>query len=70
MNDLLENELITVEELCQMLMIGKNMAYRLLNSGEIKCFKISREWKIPRKSVYDYIQRQCSGKVYVTDRKV
>ena len=59
MNDLLENELITVEELCQMLMIGKNMAYKLLNAGEIPCFKISREWKIPWKSVYEYIQHQC-----------
>ena len=35
------------------------MAYKLLNAGEIPCFKISREWKIPRKSVYEYIQRQC-----------
>lgn len=53
------DELITVEELCQILMIGKNMAYRLLRSSEIKCFKISREWKIPRRSVYEYIQHQC-----------
>ena len=59
MNKIYQDELITVEELCQLLMIGKNMAYRLLNSGEIKCFKISREWKIPRSSVYEYIQRQC-----------
>mgnify|MGYP000012319200 CR=1 FL=1 len=59
MNEIYQDELITVEELCQLLMIGKNMAYRLLNSGEIKCFKISREWKIPRSSVYEYIQRQC-----------
>ncbi len=53
-------ELITVEELCQMLMIGKNLAYRLLESGEIRCFKINRIWKIPRSSVSDYIQKQCS----------
>lgn len=53
-------ELITVEELCQMLMIGKNLAYRLLESGEIRCFKINRIWKIPRSSVSAYIQKQCN----------
>ena len=61
MNDAYTDELITVDELCDMLMIGKNMAYRLLNSGEIASFKISREWKIPRTSVYEYIQRQCAA---------
>lgn len=53
------SELITVDELCDMLMIGKNLAYRLLNSGEIKCFRINRIWKIPRDSVTEYIRRQC-----------
>lgn len=52
-------ELITVDELCESLMIGKNLAYRLLNSGEIKCFKINRIWKIPRSSVNEYIKSQC-----------
>ena len=61
MNETFSGELIAVDELCEILMIGKNMAYRLLNSGEIPCFKISREWKIPRNSVYEYIQRQCKA---------
>ena len=61
MNETFAGELITVDELCEILMIGKNMAYRLLNAGEIQCFKISREWKIPRNSVYEYIQRQCKA---------
>ena len=61
MNETFSGELITVDELCKILMIGKNMAYRLLNSGEIPCFKISREWKTPRNSVYEYIQRQCKA---------
>lgn len=52
-------ELITVDELCDTLMIGKNLAYRLLNSGEIECFKINRIWKIPRESVTAYINKQC-----------
>ena len=50
--------LITVEELCEELMIGKNAAYQLLKSGKIKCFRIGRIWKIPRESVDEYIKKQ------------
>ena len=30
------NDLVTVEELCEMLSIGKNATYNLLASGELK----------------------------------
>ncbi len=33
------NDLVSVEDLCDMLAIGKNSAYKLLSSGEIKCFR-------------------------------
>ena len=56
-----QTDLITVDELCDTLMIGKNLAYRLLNSGEIKCFKVNRIWKIPRASVIEYILRRCQS---------
>lgn len=55
-NDL--TTLITVDELCESLMIGRNAAYQLLNSGKIKCFRINRVWKIPLASVNAYIQEQ------------
>ena len=54
-----EQTLITVEELCEVLMIGKNAAYRLLRSGKIKCFRIGRIWKIPKESLNKYIREQC-----------
>ena len=46
--DNLTEDLITVEELCDILHIGKNAAYKLLASGKLKCFRMSRAWKIPR----------------------
>ena len=52
------NEIITVEQLCELLLIGKNAAYQLLASGQIKCFRINRVWKIPRVSVLKYMQDQ------------
>ena len=56
--DNLAEDLITVEELCEILRIGKNAAYRILNEGKIKCFRIGHVWKIPRASVNDYIRQQ------------
>ncbi|MBR2215042.1 MAG: helix-turn-helix domain-containing protein [Selenomonadaceae bacterium] len=50
--------LITVEELCVALMIGKNAAYRLLAEGKIRCFRLGRIWKIPRASLEAYIREQ------------
>lgn len=58
MNTETYNELITIEELCEILVIGKNTAYRLLKAKEIPAFRIGRIWKIPRTSVTDYIKTQ------------
>ena len=49
------SDLITVDELCDMLAIGKNTAYNLLNAQKIKAFRIGRTWKIARQAVIDYI---------------
>lgn len=49
-------DLITLEELCEILSIGKNTAYRLLNTKEISAFRIGRIWKIPKVSVATYIK--------------
>lgn len=49
-----------IDGLCEALCIGKNTAYDLLNRGEIECFKVGSCWKIPRKSVEEYIERKCN----------
>lgn len=56
-NDL--EEILTTEELAEVLCIGKNAVYQLLVSGGIKAFRIGRTWKIPRASVSEYIKRKC-----------
>lgn len=48
-------EMVTVDDLCEMLSIGRCAAYKLLSSGELHAFKIGRIWKIPRDSVAEYI---------------
>ena len=51
-------DLITIEELCSLLSIGRNTAYRLLNENKIKAFRIGKIWKIPKKSVEEFILTQ------------
>ena len=53
--------LITVDELCEQLMISKGAAYQLLQSGKVKCFRINKIWKISREAVQEYIQVQCKN---------
>lgn len=49
-------DILTILELCEILMIGKNRAYELLQTGAIKGFRIGRIWKIPRESVEEFIR--------------
>ena len=51
------NDILTVEELCEVLRIGKNTAYKLLKNGEIKSIKIGKVYKIPKKSVKKYLEQ-------------
>jgi excisionase family DNA binding protein len=58
MEPVTQEELITIEEVMKILKIGKNTAYQLLEDKEIEAFRIGNKWKIPRSSVYKYIQAQ------------
>lgn len=49
------DEIITIDELCDILMIGKNLAYRLLIEKKIKAFRIGKKWRIPKSSVEQFI---------------
>ncbi|WP_091835469.1 helix-turn-helix domain-containing protein [Propionispira arboris] len=41
-----------------MLSIGKNAAYKLLASGQLKCFRYNHVWKIPKQGIIAYIKTQ------------
>lgn len=53
------DDILTVEQLMELLCIGRNKAYELLKSGEIKAFKIGKVWKVPRKMLDDFILESC-----------
>ena len=58
-----QNDILTVTELCSWLKIGKNTAYGLIHSGQIKSFRIRNQIRIPMEYVREYIeQEQYKGK--------
>lgn len=40
-------DMVTIDDVCQMLNIGKNNAYRLLKEGKLHAFKIEGFGKYP-----------------------
>ncbi len=48
-------DILTAEDVSEILMIGMNRTYSLLNSGMIKGFRIGKKWRIPRDAVREYI---------------
>ena len=50
-------DVLTAYEAMDYLGIGENTLYKLLNSGELKAFRIGRVWKIPRKEIEKYIDK-------------
>lgn len=56
MND--NEKLLTVEELCQMLHIGKSTAMKLIKEKKIKAFKPGRRWLIPNEAVDSFIKNE------------
>lgn len=49
--------IITVEELQEILCIGRNTAYMLLNSGTIPALRIGKKWRIPKEAVLYYLSQ-------------
>ncbi|MNW43489.1 Helix-turn-helix domain protein [compost metagenome] len=51
------NEILTVPMLADLLQVGLNTAYHLVNSGEVSSFKVKNSYRIQRSAVTDYIIR-------------
>lgn len=49
------DDILTVDTLMEMLGIGRNSAYPLLKTNQIKSIKIGRSYRIPKLSVQEFI---------------
>ena len=52
------SDILTVEDVMEILNIGKNSAYNLFRSGCIKCFRLNGRWKIPKQSLIEFIEEK------------
>ena len=51
-------EILSVEEACELLRIGRSNLYDLLGAHKLKAFRNGRIWRIPKQAVKGYILEQ------------
>lgn len=62
--------LMDPQELAKYLNCGMNSAYKLLQEGQIKAFRVGKSWKIPKCAVDEFIYRQtCSEAQRIEEKK-
>lgn len=52
------DDILTVDELCKILQIGKTSTYKLLKQQKIKSIKIGNSYRIPKLWLIDYIEEK------------
>lgn len=57
------NDILSVGDICEILFIGRNRVYELLNEGLLKGFRVGRTWRIPKASLETYIVQRCRMEV-------
>lgn len=53
-----EDEILTVNDVAEILYIGKNTVYSLLQSGELRGFRLGKSWRIPRECLNQFIMEK------------
>lgn len=50
-------DIVSIKQMMIMLKIGRNTAYNLINTNQIKSIKIGRIHKIPKVNIIKYIEK-------------
>ncbi len=56
--EMIEEEVLTFEEVRQLLKISKSTLYSLARKGEIPAKKIGRQWRFFREDLIEWVERQ------------
>ena len=54
-------DVLTVHQVRSALGIGRAGVYRLLESRQIKCFKIGNTYKIPKSALIEFVSQNCGS---------
>ena len=49
------DDILTIEEVAELLRIGMTQAYRIVRSGNLKGYKEGKDWKIPKQALNEYV---------------
>ena len=55
-------EVLDVEDVCEIFRVGRNRVYELLQTGQLRGFRLGRTWKIPKIAMEEYLKQKCSVK--------
>lgn len=55
-------DVLTTDEVCEILRIGYNTLSELLVSGRLKAYKHSRVWRIPKQALIEFIMEEAKLK--------
>lgn len=56
------DDVLTVTDVAEILFVGRNTIYDLLNTGCPKGFRIGRSWRVPKSNLEEYILGKCKTK--------
>ena len=49
------DDILTIEEVAEILKIGMTKTYRLVRSGNLKGYKEGKDWRIPKQALSEYV---------------
>lgn len=58
---MISKEILTREEVMEILKIGRSTFYKLLRTNELKGFKEGNRYKVPAESIEEYIQKRMNN---------
>ena len=52
------DDVLTVSDVAEILYVGRNTVYELLNSEELKGFRIGKTWRVTKESLVSFISER------------
>lgn len=52
------DDILTIEEIAEILKIGMTQAYKIVRSGKLKGYKEGKDWKIAKQALIGYVITQ------------
>lgn len=49
------NDVLSVDQMCEILHIGRNTAYTLLKTNRVRNIRVGNKYIIPKKSIIDFL---------------